>query len=633
MPRVFAPVLAAAILFGYGFSLWWMLRHESARTLAALVGLLGIALVLRVTQKNDFPPGLNDDEVEHVRRGVVSLNAGRLFASCAQGPCLLPELFQAPLVKVVGPNRVAIRTYSLITSVLAVLAAFAAARALAMGVAPSLGTAALVACLPWSVYFGRVSIGGEMVFHQLVLLAALGRLVWQAGGVVETVIGSFALALLLYDYACGYAMLGMPLVAAALARGRRRLLCVAIGVLAVVAWQPYLAHTAKDRIPGVGGGYDQALLTNPLGTLEVKTTSALTALTRPIAGDSWLSVRAAGVHPYLVLVLAFAGSLLPIRRGFFLWAGFLGGLSPAVVSWGSGPSTHRMLMAFAFIALAAGSAFDWPRLQRLRNVVMIGCLALAGTQSVRFFFSSEFWNPVTRGTFLPDKTALAEALPLPPHPHLIAMRQLEPFFSFRGLFDSDQEYLSVDNWYPSNKGAIYTFSGEAAELLPFYHALLGPSRVTTYGSAFTVTLEAADWSWLRQHGWAHELRCGGRTQRAVIPTLFHPHLSFGDISCEGEATYAWRARWVGPSVPLRFWFDGTGVMTVRTGEVRYVEQVTTERAIEFPVQCGAPVELTITTPRAVHINCTLAAVTPAGTTLPSWDSVIPEVTADSAGSG
>jgi len=118
-------------------------------------------------------------------------------------PVLLNSLFQAQLVPLVGPSRWAIRLYSLATSVLSSPAAFALGRGAGLAVGASFAVAGFVAVLPWSLFYGRIAIGGELVFHELLLLGALARLLFADGGWAAVSVGAFGQSLLLYDYFCG----------------------------------------------------------------------------------------------------------------------------------------------------------------------------------------------------------------------------------------------------------------------------------------------------------------------------------------------------------------------------------------------------------------------------------------------
>ena len=331
-----APLLTAVILLGYAGSLWWFLRRESALVVVGLAALCMASLCARVVYTTQYPAGFNEDEVKQFALGEHALDTDRLFGLGVQGPILLNALFESQLLPWLGTSRWAIRGYSIGCSVLATAAAFAVARGVGLALAPSFAVGGLLAVLPWSLFFGRISISGELVFHQVILLAALTRLAWSDGGLAEALIGGFALCLLLYDYACGRAMMGMPVVAALLATRRRRLYCLAIPALALLGWLPLIIHEPNNAALGFSAiGVHEGMASHPLLILGAKALRAMKTLIAPLAADDWLTIRWAGVHPTWILALAALGSLTGVRRAIFLWAGFLAGLAPAVVSWGT----------------------------------------------------------------------------------------------------------------------------------------------------------------------------------------------------------------------------------------------------------------------------------------------------------
>src|SRR5215468_6257457 len=190
--------LSATILFGYGISLWWWaVRDEAPWVRTALVALCSLALVLRLIFTTDYPAGLNQDEPKNLACSMTALERGEIFTMACNGvPYLLSVLFAAPLVPLVGFNRWAMRSYSIALSVLTPAAGFAVGRAMALDAIASVVGGGLLAVLPWSILYGRVSLGGELVFHQLLLLAALARLIWRdTAGWREAVLGAGALCL------------------------------------------------------------------------------------------------------------------------------------------------------------------------------------------------------------------------------------------------------------------------------------------------------------------------------------------------------------------------------------------------------------------------------------------------------
>jgi len=614
-------VLTAAIALGYMASLWWLLRRESAPVLLAVLVLCGLSLCLRLAYTTNFPTGLSEDEVKTLAYAVQDFRGGHALNLGPEGPLLLDVLFQAPLVPIVGPNRWAIRTYAMLSSVLSVALAFAVGRGLGLRIAPSLGIGALVAVLPWSIFYGRISLGGEMTFHQLLLIAAVVRLVWGGGGGAEVGIGGLGLALLLYDYTAGLSMLAIAPLAAVLARGRRRIMCVAILILAVVAWAPYLqgpgADSWKQQITGkVPVSFEEQFSV----TLQQKISGNLHALIYPSGRDAWLTIRSAAMHPPIILILAVLGSFTGVRRALFFWPAFLAAMSPSVFSEGSIPSTHRMLMMFPFIAIAAGCALNAVRWRWARGAITVATVLVAAVQSIALYFSPSFWPPDSLGVFDWERTAVMEALPAGSRSRLIVAPDMDPFIGLLGTVDTNYEFLGVENWFPSDRvDSIYAFGSANNALLAFYEQLLGSRRVQSFGRAFVVNIEAGNWSWLRQHGWMYEVRCGTQVKQGLVPTLHHISLSFRTFSCNGAATHIWRGRWMGPPAQLRLRFSGS--VTVDSSRGRLVEKEGRETNQDFNVDQGT--ELTVTLTPAGTGPVAVLQVTPAGERLPAWEWVDP----------
>jgi hypothetical protein len=629
--------LAVSIVAASALGLWWLLRREGRLTLLVLAVLTSLSLALRLAYTTDYPNGLNEDEPKVLYAAGLAVEKGTLLAESNISVPILPHaLFQGQLVPLLGPGRWAIRAYSLLGGVLCTPAAFAAARALQLAVAPSLAVGGLVAVLPWALFYSRVMTGAELTFQQLLLVAALARLVFAsapsrapsagstgtAAGWREWALGSFALAWMLYGYWCTRAMLGMPFVAAVLARGRQRLWCLAIPVVPLLLYAPYLAANRHSMFiaQGVSPSYYAGF--GDWQRLAARTLETLTAFVRPVAEDGWLTIRSAALHPVFLLVVAFCGALTGVRRAAFLFAGFLGGLAPAILAWGP-PSTHRMLMAFPFVALAAGCALDdllvWRRVRQLASAALV--LAV-GWYGVRLYFSDQFWPAESRWKFDGPRTALLESLPFPPGPPVILMRQMTYFRDARRLVTSDDQDLVVENWFPTDRGAVYAFTSEAVALRPFYEQLFGPRRVETFGWTFKVTLEPGDWSWLRQHGWSYEARCGDRTWRGQVPVLFQPDLTFTSLACTQPAQHTWRARWEGPATPVRLHAGGAAV--VEAGGGHFESPASADSIIDFTAEPGMDIRVGVSTPAfQPWVYAALLERTPAGERVPAWERATP----------
>lgn len=624
-------LVGIAILGGYGVALWWLLRRESAWTFVALACLCGIALGTRLVLTDGYPWGLAEDEPKFLSCSVDALARGSIAdESCIHIPYLLTSLYQAPLVPVIGANRWSIRSYAMITSVLAIPALFAAARAMGLRVAPSLFAGGLAAVLPWSIYYGRMILGGELIFHQALLLAGLGRLIWQRGRWPDALLGAFGLCLLLYDYWAGRAMAPLPLAAAVLATGTRRLWCVAVLGLALIGWYPHLATGPRDAHVGlslqgargatIAGGFHAGFEASPAEFLQQRGLQALRTLYEPIAQESIFTMRSVAMHPLPLLVVAVVGLLTGVRRGLFLLGGFVAGILPGIVSGTFAVSAHRIMMVYAFIALAAAAPLTlvpwaWPR-----RLAAAAAFAAVGVWSVPFYFSYAFWPPHMRWTVNSEMTALAEGIADEPPPHAIYMHQLG-FYSYLASMPEQAESLTIDNWLPPNDTRLqYAFTWHALPLRPQYERLF-PGRVRPAGrESFLVTLEAADWSWLRAHGWTNELRCGDQHWAAIAPFLYHVNLTFRDVRCAEPLQFLWRARWDGPPATMLLRFSGA--VTIEAGGPPIAREGF-EQEQAFSVPTGAVVEITQTLAPGSAAVAQLFEQTPAGPRVPDWDRFTP----------
>lgn len=631
-----APLLAAGILLAYAAALRWLLRGEDRRVLLALAALTALALGLRLLWMHDYPSGWNEDEPKALWSAILYLRGGRLLGEDATDvPALLGILFEAQIAEILGPTRWAIRGYSLFCSVLAVPAGFAAARSLGMRPTAGLVAAALLAVLPWSLFYGRVHQSGEMVFHELLLVNALARFLRRRGGLAELGIGALGLCLLFYAYFSGRALLGLTLLTAVLAPGvRSRALCLGVALLALAGWTPYaLWSGSRHVLVGLSAQRTQVGLADaPTATLAAKTVQALHALVEPVAYDQWLTVSTAAMHPMLVLAAALIGSIAGgTRRALFLWAGFLGGLAPAVLGDSPLPSARRMLMAMPFVALAAAGAFDWSRAPRLRNGLAAAFVAIVAAQSVSFYFSPSFWRPQSAFVFDADKTAVVEAVPMPPHPRLVYDDGLAWHFAPRRLYGGPIEPLTVENWYPPNgEERIYVFQPANGMLSYFYQGVLGSDRVERFGRAFLARVPSADWSWLRRHGWTYEARCGDTVRRGQVPLLFHVETSFAGDTCRDGSLHVWRGRWLGPAEEVRFAFDGDaqvatphGILTLNQYEGIAEPSGRFHRSGVFAVSPGDEIEVRLHVRPGEEVFAALYRLFPAPERLPRFEWVEP----------
>jgi len=170
--------------------------------------------------------------------------------------------------------------------------------------------------------------------------------------------------------------------------------------------------------------------------------------------------------------------------------------------------------------------------------------------------------------------------------------------------------------------------------------------VRAFGRAFTVSLEAGQWSWVNQHGWAYEARCDTAVQRAVVPALYHEALGFAQLHCGSQRppsqqtchgyqffgfalqrcdepiTHIWRGRWTGSAARLRLYFSGQA--TVETTRGLLIEQRGEEVAVDFPVSPGDVLRVTLVTPPLESApQARIMEITAATERVPLWESVEP----------
>lgn len=299
------PLLTAGIVAGYIASLWWLLRGERQLVRVVLLAFTVAALVLRVIAFEHFPPGMHEDEPKVLACALDALRGQVVHREgCTGLPLLLNVLFQAQLVPWLGPDRWSMRLYPIATGTASVAAAYGVARALTFGVGASLVVAALVATLPWSLYYGRIAFGAEMTFHQLLLLGGLARIVFQGSGMRAALVAAFGQTLLLYDYFAGQLFLPFSLLVSLLARGWRRWLVLTVPCLAVAAWLPYLMSGPEHLL--APRGLEPHLEWHRLWE---GARAAFGAFLWPVGVDGAITVRSAAMHPLPVLVLAVAGGL------------------------------------------------------------------------------------------------------------------------------------------------------------------------------------------------------------------------------------------------------------------------------------------------------------------------------------
>ncbi len=616
-----APILSLAIVAFYVWSVWRLLRHESREFHLVLLVIVILALALRLAYLGDYPPGLNEDEVKGLERGQVALNEGTLFGRGVEGPILLNALFMSQLLPLLGPVRWAVRGYSFVGGILACAVIAAVGRAMRLGRVASLVGAALVAVLPVFNFYSRVAWGGELTFHQALLLAALARLIWQNGNRGDVVVGGVASGLLLWDYAAGRSMLAMPILAAALASGMNSLRCLLIPLGGLLVWSPYLAGFwlwVRDQF---GATLDPGYHDSTLTTVARKFVGALDALTRPRSRTGWMSIPSGATFPWLALGLAPLGFVRSWRHAVFLLGGFCLGLTPSLLSEGTAPSAHRMLMAYTFIPLAIACGIDAVPRPRLRCWAAVSCVAVLGVLSVRSFFSATYWDNESQAVFPRDRTLLAETAERNPAVRKIVDGGIKYHWGLRRLSAKDSELLSVENWLPPTGVPLqYVMGPHSSALRAFYLDLFGSERMTMIGQGFLLRLEAADWRWIEAHGWTYRATCEATVRQIHVPTLHQRGIGFRDLACPHGADHEWRARWNGPREWVAVTFSGD--LGVEVNERLVAEKHGEEQEQTFELVPGDDVRLHLHT-EGLWPDVKLFEMSPQTRRLPRWESATP----------
>jgi hypothetical protein len=400
-------ILTAGILAATVSVVWWLFRDESNHTRLMVAVLVAGALGLRLIYPTDYPPGYNPDEIQHCRSAVYLRQMDNPVGPTASGnPALSVTLFCVPLLPYLPP-RLAIRGASMVAGSLSVALLFTLCRAMQLDLTASLTAAALAAVLPWSLFFGRVSMSGEIPFAEAVVLTMLARLTWRdRAGWREALCGAGAIAYGLYNYFAADMLLAIPLaLAPLLPTWRRRAWTVAMVAASAVLWVPWwrvsihqwgVFHTALG-IPDPNSPPTNALapglFVDPVNVMAARTWMLLRCLVEPVAQFYIWTQPAVMVHPPVVLLAAAWGLVRTgWRRLYFLVASAGIGALPGLVSWSGGTvSAHRAILALPLVSVAAACGVQGIPWRPLRIGVALAVVAVATVESLMFFFSPAFW--------------------------------------------------------------------------------------------------------------------------------------------------------------------------------------------------------------------------------------------------
>lgn len=614
----FSPLVLSVVLLGsYALSMWWLLKREQWKVLLALMALTAGAAWLHLYQIWELPPGLNDDEIKTLKSTHEYFYNRKIFVLAAQGPILPAILFQMPVVWWTDSVMWAMRAYPVVFGVLAVPLSYCVGRALLFGAIPSLVVATLVAVLPWSLFWGRVSWGGEIFFYQALLLAALGRIIWAKGGWIEVIIGALGLSGLLWEYTGAWSMLAMPFIGALVAfTWRQRALCIGVFALSIILWVPYLLNINEWwQYISTKAAVSQDKSVPLLTLIPEITNSMMAALQRtlrtfvyPEGNIYWISMHSVAIHPEVVLFVAGLGTLAClVRRSLLLTLGFLAGLAPSLLSFSGAASTHRMICSFMFISIACGGLFNFiPRIIKgakgtiITAVLALPFLAVAGYQSVALFFSSAFWTQSDR-IFLQSETLLSESIRLPVSNPLAAGPQINRFLDARGVPFSGVTNVYYDNLLPTTPMTL-TLSPTLHTLIPLYTKSLPAERITSFGSgrfgtSIKAEFTASDIENWQKYGWTAERRCSDRVLKGLrVPIFLETNMLGWSTPCPHQSEVIFRAKWTGETKEISLVTFARAAIKVQTSRGTSVSSPPEARAIKkFTLHPGEEVTITVAT--------------------------------------
>lgn len=399
--------LAAGIVIGYGTVLWWVLRREGRGPLLWVAALTLGAAALRLAYLHQYPHAYYEDELKVLYSAKRFADTDWVLGTTSSGlPGFLPAMFQGIPYPWIGQFW-AVRGYSMVMSCLCVPLAFAVCRKLGCRVASSMFGAVLFGVLPWALLYGRVSQGGEFVFHELLVWWAIAAFVAEeesrASWFAAVLAGAFGMTLLLYSYPplriYWHLAIWLAVACARTARARLGLLCVA--AVAFAAYVPALLHPGTLTWCGFWRCGYEGVPNQPWGlTFARKIPALLQALVEPTAeGGAAHGISAGAVHPIWLLPLVLLGMLLtggPARVRSVLVSGVVWTALPAVTSMHVGISTHQLLPLFPVISLTTARGLDRLRVTPLAVLL----LSIAVTWwSVAFYFSPACWTAVAEEQF------------------------------------------------------------------------------------------------------------------------------------------------------------------------------------------------------------------------------------------
>jgi hypothetical protein len=360
---------------------------------AALVGVVAVALWLRIPDLANVPPNVHGDEAD-VGLLAREILAGRMPVLLATAPAAeataLTFAIHAATMRVFGDNLFGLRMGSAIEGVLSIILLYLFARRL-WGPRPALLAAAFMAVAAWHIHFSRT--GFHYMQAPVAMLLALYFLVrgLQDRRILDWVLSGFALGLCIDVY---YAARLAPVVVAAYLGFRAvterafvrthapGLVALVFGGLVFVA--PMLAIYSRSQ-----GSFVQraaaVLVTSPTNLQHELDAYHVTSLPEVLAVQAVHTLEAFHIRGETSLEYGHPGPLFDFWTGALL---AMGAIAVLVRPW-SGRGI--LLASWVWLALLLGSVMTTDAMFSPHIVVAIPALVLAAALVL-----DRAWNGVTR---------------------------------------------------------------------------------------------------------------------------------------------------------------------------------------------------------------------------------------------
>jgi hypothetical protein len=388
-----AVLLGAALVSGLAWNPGWPRCKTAWLELGLVIGIVGVAIWLRLPDLAAIPPNVHGDEAD-VGLLARDILAGRMPVLLATAPAAeataLTFAVHAATMRVFGDDLFGLRMGSVIEGVLSIVLLYLFARRL-WGARPALLAAAFMAIAAWHIHFSRT--GFHYMQAPLAMLLALYFLVRgvQQRRILDWVLCGFALGLCIDVY---YAARLAPVVVAVYIgfraiteRGFIRthapgLLAMSFGALVFVA--PMLAIYGRSE-----GSFVQraaaVLVTSPANLKHELDAYHVSTLAEVLAIQAQRTLEAFHIRGETSLEYGHPGPL------FDFWTGALLAMGAIAVLFRLGSGRGILLASWVWLALLLGSVMTTDAMFSPHTVVAIPALVLAAALML-----DRAWRGVTR---------------------------------------------------------------------------------------------------------------------------------------------------------------------------------------------------------------------------------------------